>query len=84
MTSIFNSISNSLDSYGRSVNIPHTGMTKETATAIMANNPGKVPVVVMKQDNKIKLKKSKFLVPCDLTMGQLVYVLRKHTDNIKA
>tara|TARA_B100001142_G_C13990374_1_gene522496 strand:- start:113 stop:502 length:390 start_codon:yes stop_codon:yes gene_type:complete len=82
MTSILNSISSALDSYGKTVKIPHTGITKDTAATIMANNPNKVPVVVMKRDSRLNLKKNKYLVPCDLTMGQMAYVLRKHSDGL--
>ncbi len=82
MNAIFNSISNKLDSYGRTVKINHSGMTLKTASAIMANNPGKVPVIVVKRDGRINLKKNKYLVPCDLTMGQMAYVLRKHSDGL--
>ena len=82
MNSIFNSLTNNLDSYGRSVKINHTGMTAKTSASIIAKHPGKVPVVVMKRDGRINLKKNKYLVPCDLTMGQMAYVLRKHSDGL--
>tara|TARA_B000000557_G_scaffold199595_1_gene164805 strand:- start:120 stop:509 length:390 start_codon:yes stop_codon:yes gene_type:complete len=82
MNSIFNSLTNKLDSYGRSVKINHTGMTAKTSASIIAKHPGKVPVVVMKRDGRINLKKNKYLVPCDLTMGQMAYVLRKHSDGL--
>ena len=84
MSLFIDSISNAFSVHGKSVKIPHTGMTKEVATSIMAKNPGKVPVVIIRQDDRIKLKKSKFLVPCDLTMGQLVYVIRKHSDEVQS
>ena len=84
MTSFMENLSNAFTAKGRAVEIPHTAITEEVSTSIMSKNPGKVPVVVIRQDDRIQLKKSKFLVPCDLTMGQLVYVLRRHSDEVKS
>ena len=60
MTSFMDNLSNAFTAKGRAVEIPHTAITEEVSTSIMAKNPGKVPVVVVRQDDRIQLKKSKF------------------------
>lgn len=41
--------------------------------------PDRIPVIVEKQESSdvVDIDKNKFLVPCDLTVGQFVYVIRK-------
>ena len=53
--------------------------TIESAREIIEKYPDRVPVYIEKGDNKIKeqLKKNKYLVPKDITMGQFMYVIRK-------
>ena len=49
---------------------------------IINKYPNRIPLIVEKLDNKNdniipKIDKNKYLVPDDLTVGQLVYVVRK-------
>jgi GABA(A) receptor-associated protein len=46
---------------------------------ILKKYPDRVPVVVQKspKSDVVDIDKKKYLVPCDLTVGQLVYVIRK-------
>ena len=53
--------------------------TKEHAEVIKKRNPDRIPVIVKSRDGII-LKKNKYLVPFDLTIGQFQYVLRKNTN----
>ena len=56
-------------------NKPNIGSAKE----ILKQYPDRVPVYIEKGDNKIteELKKNRYLVPRDITMGQFMYVIRK-------
>lgn len=49
------------------------------AKNIISKYPERIPVIVEKQEKSdvINIDKNKFLVPCDLTVGQFVYVIRK-------
>lgn len=49
------------------------------ATHIKTKYPERIPVIVEKKQNSdiVDIDKHKFLVPCDLTVGQFVYVIRK-------
>ena len=45
--------------------------------------PERIPVIVEKSAGDtlgLELDKTKYLVPCDLTVGQLVYVIRKRLN----
>tara|TARA_B100000900_G_scaffold353916_1_gene322340 strand:+ start:1721 stop:2062 length:342 start_codon:yes stop_codon:yes gene_type:complete len=64
----------------RTINYPE--MTKEKSRQIMLKNPNRIPVLVTKLHNDLEMKKTKYLVPFDLTMGQLQYVFRRSLDNI--
>lgn len=47
---------------------------------IIEKFPGRIPVIVERssRDNAVpRLDKEKFLVPCDLTTAQFVYIIRK-------
>lgn len=46
---------------------------------IITKYPDRVPVIVEKQETSdvVDIDKNKFLVPCDLSVGQFVYVIRK-------
>jgi len=52
------------------------------AERILAKYPDKVPVIVIRANGARatmpELKKWKYVVPRDLTMGQLMYLLRRH------
>ena len=53
---------------------------KQSAAAIRAKHPDRIPVIVDKRAGDTSLPdidKKKFLVPHDLTIGQFMYVIRK-------
>lgn len=47
---------------------------------IFEKYPGRVPVYVSKgaKSKLADVEKHKYLVPCEMTVGQFIYVLRKH------
>ena len=49
--------------------------TAEYYVKLRSKYPDRVPVIV--ESTALKLSKSKFLVPKDLTIGQFLYVVRK-------
>lgn len=52
---------------------------KAEAANIRAQHPDRIPVIIEKAVGTQlgDLDKSKFLVPCDITMSQLMYIIRK-------
>lgn len=52
------------------------------AARIMSKYPDKIPVIVEKaqktRDTLPELKKNKYVVPRDLTMGQMIYLIRRY------
>ena len=55
--------------------------TKDEAIRVRTKYPDRIPVIVNRSrsagSSVPEIDKHKFLVPCDLTMGQLQYVIRK-------
>lgn len=55
---------------------------KYQSCAVMKKYTGRIPVFVYKHEKskktKCELNKHKFLVPSDITVGQFVYIIRKH------
>ena len=55
---------------------------KYQAALAMKKHPGRIPIYVHKharsKKTKCDLVKHKFLVPTDITVGQFVYIIRKH------
>lgn len=53
---------------------------KIQSTAVMKKHPGRVPVYVYKNKNSKfdDIKKHKFLVPVDITVGQFIIIVRKN------
>ena len=52
----------------------------QEATRILSKYPERIPIICEKlqSDTSIpKIDKIKYLVPCDLTIGQFIYVIRK-------
>lgn len=49
------------------------------ATRIKEKYPDRIPIIVEKLSNSKApdIDKNKYLVPCDLTIGQFIYVIRK-------
>ena len=50
---------------------------KAESSAIMIKYPQRIPVICEAISDEIKIDKSKFITPADLTYGQFVYVIRK-------
>ena len=45
---------------------------------IIEKNPDKIPIIIEKSDNcEFKIDKTKYLVPSDFKIQQLIYVIRK-------
>ena len=59
----------------------NTLYTKDEAIRVRTKYPDRIPVIVNRSrsagSSVPEIDKHKFLVPCDLTMGQLQYVIRK-------
>jgi len=54
--------------------------TREETDKIMSRYPDRIPVLIKKNPNAHStpdIDKSKYLVPVDMTVGQLMYVIRK-------
>ena len=64
----------------RKINYPD--LTKETSRKLLQKNPNRIPVLVTQIHNELEMNKTKYLVPLDLTMGQLQYVFRKAISNV--
>ena len=56
--------------------------TQESADRILNKYPKRLPVLVWEQGAGIDMKKRKFIVPKDITLGQFLYVIRKQIINI--
>ena len=53
------------------------------ATRIREKYPDRIPVICEKSPNDTlipKIDKIKYLIPCDLTIGQFIYVIRKRVN----
>lgn len=53
--------------------------TKAHAKELRDKYPDRIPVIVTVAKD-VEIKKNKYLVPLDLTMGQFQYVIRKNTN----
>ena len=62
--------------------VDHKNLTSETAEKLMNKNPNRIPVLITHLHNDLQIKKTKFLVPHELTMGQMQYVFRKYIDKL--
>ena len=56
--------------------------TQESANRILTKYPKRLPVLVWEQGPGIDMKKRKFIVPKDITLGQFLYVVRKQMKNL--
>lgn len=56
---------------------------KKEVLLIKEKYPHYIPIIVRTKDDKIVLKKRKFLVGGDITVGQFMSILRKKLDNLK-
>ena len=61
----------------KKIEYPSGLITKKEADRIKAKNPGRIPVIVTRMSSDLIMKNTKFLVPYDLTLGQMQYVFRK-------
>ena len=60
----------------------HENYSQESANRILKKYPKRLPVLIWEQGPGIDIKKRKFIVPNDITLGQFLYVLRKQIRNI--
>ena len=56
--------------------------TKEQSEKICKQYDGRIPIIIWTISDNILIKKRKFIVPVDISMGQFLYVLRKQIKNI--
>ena len=82
MTSIINFVKNASESSSQMVSTNIIEKQQEHADRILSKYPDRVPVLVVMKEKRIKLAKCKYLVPLDITMGQLVYVIRKNITDL--
>tara|TARA_B100000073_G_scaffold139360_2_gene114609 strand:+ start:7317 stop:7658 length:342 start_codon:yes stop_codon:yes gene_type:complete len=59
------------------ISYPKDTITREAYNKLIRSHPDRVPVIVTELHHGLELRKTKFLVPLDLTVGQLHYVFRK-------
>ena len=54
-------------------------MRIQESNKILIKYPSRIPIIIEKSDNcdLIKINKTKFLVPKDLTLQQFVFIIRK-------
>ena len=83
MTSILSSITSAFESEGTMKQIKLANITSESAKKLREKYPDRIPVIIENVDNRVTLRKHKFLVPLDLSVGQLVYIIRKHANNLQ-
>lgn len=57
---------------------------KKEVALINEKYPHYIPIIVRTKDDKIVLKKQKFLVGGDITVGQFMSIIRKKLDNLKS
>ena len=58
-------------------------LDREEAYRLIQKYPTRFPVIVKTVGRDLDLKRKKYLVPDDITLGQFLYVLRKHINNLK-
>ena len=63
-----------------SYDIVSSQFTQKKATHILNKYPNKRPVVIWDINNNMFIKKRKFIVDENLTLGQLLFVIRKRCD----
>lgn len=83
MSGMFDFISNASSSSSTMVETTVNEKSREHADKILAKYPDRVPVLVVMKEKRVQLEKCKYLVPLDITIGQLVYVIRKNVKNLK-
>mgnify|MGYP001161332988 CR=1 FL=1 len=56
--------------------------TQEQSDRIRKQYKNRIPIIIWDIGDNIMIKKRKFIVPIDITVGQFLYVLRKQITNI--
>jgi GABA(A) receptor-associated protein len=56
--------------------------TQNSADRIIEKYPHRLPILIWEQGSGIDMKKRKFIVPKDITLGQFLYVVRKQMKNL--
>ena len=81
MSIIYNSYYSTIDRMNmESFKLKHSFENRyKESRNIIKKYPDRIPVIVEKQETSdvILIDKNKFLVPCGLTVGQFVYVIRR-------
>ena len=78
VNTVTNTVTNAISATGDAV--VGTAKSRVEADRIMAKYPDRIPVLVTRNERSSTtpfIDKNKYLVPCDLTIGQLLYVIRK-------
>ena len=63
----------------KKIEYPKGSITQKEADRIMAKNPRRIPVIVTRISKDLTMKNTKFLVPYDLTLGQMQYEFGKRS-----
>ena len=58
-------------------------MDPSDAKALLEKYPTRTPVIVRTYNGEISLKRSKYLVPNDLRLGEFMAVLRRYTSSLR-
>ena len=82
MASLLNYVKNATETTTKMISTDITEIKQEDADRIRAKHPDRVPVLIVMKEKRVKLQKCKYLVPLDLTMGQLVFVIRKNITEL--
>ncbi len=53
---------------------------KNESTQMLNRYPNRVPIIIEPKGNAPKIDKRKFMTPRDLTIGQLIFVVRKRLN----
>ncbi len=83
MDGLINLVKNVSEAGPQMIDTNITEKTQECADRILASHPDRVPILVVRKDKRINLDKCKYLVPLEITMGQLSYVIRKNMKDVK-
>ena len=82
MASLLNYVKNASESTSKMISTDIQDTEKADADRIRAKHPDRVPVLIVMKEKRVKLEKCKYLVPLDITMGQLVFVIRKNIKEL--
>ena len=64
--------------------IKYENITQDSSDRLLERNPNRIPVIITHLHDNLEMKRTKYLVPYDLTVGQLQYVFRKAIAKLDA